>query len=120
VIPVVVVVGHEVLQSRLQLLGELVVLELDDILHRPVIALDLALGLRVIRSASGMRHLPVSTVGSGLAMAQRSRETPLIEMQVWESWWAGDPRSPATPHTETGAMVYSPMTDPQCLAIRPI
>jgi hypothetical protein len=41
---------------------EVIGLQLDDVFERPVIALDLALGPRVIRSASSMRHLPVAEV----------------------------------------------------------
>jgi hypothetical protein len=48
VIAVVVVVGDEVSESRFQLPWEVIVLELDYVLHRSVIALDLALSLRVM------------------------------------------------------------------------
>jgi hypothetical protein len=43
------------------------VLELYDVLHRPVIALDLALRLRVVRSAAGIRYFPLAEILPELA-----------------------------------------------------
>ena len=40
----------------LQLPREVIVLQFDDVLHRPMITLYLALGLRVIRRATDMIH----------------------------------------------------------------
>jgi hypothetical protein len=67
VIALIVVVGDEVPKSGFQLSWEVVVLELDHVLHRPVIALDLALGLRVVRNATGMRHFSLAEILAELA-----------------------------------------------------
>ncbi len=42
-------------------------LKLHNVLHCPVVALDLALCLRVIRSASGMAHASVAEILPELA-----------------------------------------------------
>ena len=62
VVTLVVVVGDEVPDRRLQLPWEVIVLELDHVLHRSVIALDLALRLRVVRSAAGVAHAPLGQI----------------------------------------------------------
>src|SRR5271167_3630196 len=51
-----VVVGDELGQARFELSRQVVVLEQDLVLHGAVVALDLALGHRVIGLATGMRH----------------------------------------------------------------
>jgi hypothetical protein len=63
----VVVVADEVPESRFQLLWEVVVLEPHHVLHDPVVALDLVVGLRVVRSAARVRHLAVAQVLTELA-----------------------------------------------------
>ncbi len=55
--PLVVVVVHETSDSSVELPGAVVILEPDHVLHRAVIALDLALRHRMVRSASGVLHL---------------------------------------------------------------
>jgi hypothetical protein len=55
-----VVVVDELAQARFELTGQVVVLEQDLILHRAVVAFDLALGHRVIGLAAGMRHAVLS------------------------------------------------------------
>jgi len=62
VISLVVVVGDEVPESGLQLLSEVVVLKLDHVLHRPVIALDFALRLRAIGSAASVSHAALAQI----------------------------------------------------------
>ena len=54
--PLLVVVVDEKTDLGFQLARRLVVLQLDDILHRPVIALDLALRHWVIGLAACVRH----------------------------------------------------------------
>ncbi len=73
VIPIVVLIGEQaklaskVLERRLQLLWKVIMLKLHDVLHRSVIALDLALSLRVVRSASGMAHASIAEIFPELA-----------------------------------------------------
>jgi hypothetical protein len=59
--------AQEFLERRFQLPWEVVVLELQHILHRPVIPLDLPLRLRVVGRASRMRHLALFEVLPELA-----------------------------------------------------
>jgi hypothetical protein len=56
VIALQVVVIDELGQTLFELTRQLVVLEQDLVLHRAVVALDLALGHRVIGLAAGVRH----------------------------------------------------------------
>jgi hypothetical protein len=55
--PLMVVVVHEASDSSLELPGAVVVLEPDPVLHRAVVALDLALRHRVVGAAPGVPHL---------------------------------------------------------------
>ena len=47
----VVVVSHKLAELLLQLPGQIIVIQIDDVFHGAVIALDLALGYSVIGSA---------------------------------------------------------------------
>ena len=62
-----VVVIDELGDARFQLTGQVVVLEQDLVLHGAVVALDLALGHRVIRLAPGVRHAVLCEPGSELS-----------------------------------------------------
>ena len=59
VVAVVVVVIHKAGDLFFQLLGVIVMLQRHQVFHGPVIALDLALGHRVIRGAPDMADVPV-------------------------------------------------------------
>ena len=61
-----VVVVNELGEARFQLTGQVVVLEQDLVLHGAVVALDLALGRRVIGLAPGVRHAMFPEPGSEL------------------------------------------------------
>ena len=61
-----VVVINELGEARFQLTGQVVVLEQDLVLHGAVVALDLALGRRVIGLAPGVRHAMFPEPGSEL------------------------------------------------------
>ena len=54
-----VVVGDEVADLGLEITGQIVILEQNAVLQRLVPALDLALGLRVIRCTADVLHLSV-------------------------------------------------------------
>ena len=54
VISFMIVVSDEVPERELELAREVVVFELHHVLHRPMPALDLALGLGVIRAATSV------------------------------------------------------------------
>jgi len=60
--PLVVVVVYERADLSLELPGNIIVTQLDHIFCRPVIPLDLSLGLRMIRSATGVTHILVSQI----------------------------------------------------------
>ena len=62
-----VVVIDELAEARFQLTGQIVVLEQDLVLHGAVVALDLALGHRVIGFAPGMGHSVVLEPGGELS-----------------------------------------------------
>ena len=61
-----VVVIDELGQTLFELTGQIVVLEQDLVLHGAVVALDLALGHRVIGLAAGMRHAVLREPGAEL------------------------------------------------------
>src|SRR5271168_651579 len=78
-----VVAINELGVARFQLTGQVVVLEQDLVLHGAVVALDLALGHRVIGLASGVRHAMFSEPRSELSgnvggpiIAQQPRAMP--------------------------------------------
>ena len=56
IVAVVAIATDEAPECRLQLLWKVVMLKLHHVLYRAVIALDLALGLRVVGSASRVAH----------------------------------------------------------------
>ena len=62
-----VVVVDELSEARFQLTGQIIVLEQDLVLHGAVVALDLALGHRVIGFAPGMGHSVVLEPGGELS-----------------------------------------------------
>ena len=55
-VSVVVVMVNELLQSTLQLARQIIILQLDHILHGPVVSLDLSLSLRMKWSPPHMIH----------------------------------------------------------------
>src|SRR5918994_306008 len=67
VIALVVVVGDKGRDLSLQIARKKVVLQKDAVLQRLVPALDLALRLRVVRSAAAVRHLLIAEPGRQLA-----------------------------------------------------
>ena len=67
VVPLDILASDEVAKRRLQLPWEVEVLELHDVIHCPVIALDLAPRLRVIQSSAGRGHLPLAQMFTEIA-----------------------------------------------------
>ncbi len=57
--PVVVVMTYEPADGFFELSGQVVMIQLHDILHRAMIALDLALSLWMIGRSTSMLHLLV-------------------------------------------------------------
>ena len=62
-IPVVIVVFDECRNRLLQLPGKVMMLQADHILHGPVVALDFALGLRVVGCATGVLEAVFGQIG---------------------------------------------------------
>jgi len=74
VIALVVVILHEVSEVSLQLFRGIVVLQFHHILHRTVIALDLALGHRVVGCATSMLNVLALQVVLQIIVAQSETE----------------------------------------------
>ena len=62
-----VVIIDELSEAGFQLTGQVVMLQQYPILHRAVVAFDLALGHRVIGPAAGMRHAMLREPGTELS-----------------------------------------------------